>query len=450
MNEIKCPHCQKVFTIDEHSYADIVRQVRTQEFTQEIHQQLELAKKQFETEQQLHSQQAQSHFEEKLANYKQQIALLEQELKQANHQTEVQVEKEKHKLEMELSKIHQEQVVSKQELTQQYQEKITQQEQMIQSLQAKIDAQETKEALRVSQLSAEKDRVIADLEAKNHLQEKEQEVQAAALKEKYELELRQKDETIAFYKDFKAKQSTKMVGESLEQHCEIQFNQLRMTAFPRAEFGKDNDAKMGSKGDYIYREYDDFGNEILSIMFEMKNENDQTATKKKNEHFFKELDKDRHEKNCEYAILVSLLEADNELYNNGIVDVSYIYEKMYVVRPQFFIPIITLLRNAALNSLKYKQELAQMKEQQLDITHFEEDLLAFKNAFSKNYELASKKFKTAIDEIDKTISHLQKTKDALLSSENNLRLANNKATDLTVKKLVKNNATMKQRFEELE
>ena len=241
-----------------------------------------------------------------------------------------------------------------------------------------------------------------------------------------------------------------MVGESLEQHCEIQFNQLRMTAFPRAEFGKDNDAKTGSKGDYIYREYDDFGNEILSIMFEMKNENDQTATKKKNEHFFKELDKDRREKNCEYAILVSLLEADNELYNNGIVDVSYVYEKMYVVRPQFFIPIITLLRNAALNALKYKQELAQMKEQQLDITHFEEDLLAFKTAFSKNYELASKKFKTAIDEIDKTISHLQKTKDALLSSENNLRLANNKATDLTVKKLVKNNATMKQRFEELE
>ena len=450
MNEIKCPHCQKVFTIDEHSYADIVSQVRNQEFTQEIHQQLELAKKQFETEQQLKSQQVQYHFEEKLAYYTQKIALLEQELKQANQQMEVQVEKEKHKLEMELSKIQQEQVVSKQELTQQYQEKITQQEQLIQSLQAKIDVQETKEALRVSQLSAEKDRVIADLEAKNHLQEKEQEVQAAALKEKYELELRQKDETIAFYKDFKAKQSTKMVGESLEQHCEIQFNQLRMTAFPRAKFGKDNDAKTGSKGDYIYREYDDFGNEILSIMFEMKNENDQTATKKKNEHFFKELDKDRREKNCEYAILVSLLEADNELYNNGIVDVSYVYEKMYVVRPQFFIPIITLLRNAALNSLKYKQELAQMKEQQLDITHFEEDLLAFKTAFSKNYELASKKFKTAIDEIDKTISHLQKTKDALLSSENNLRLANNKATDLTVKKLVKNNATMKQRFEELE
>ena len=450
MNEIKCPHCQKVFTIDEHSYADIVNQVRNQEFTQEIHQQLELAKKQFETEQQLKSQQAQSHFEEKLAHYTQQIALLEQELKQASQQMEVQVEKEKHKLELELSKIQQEQVVSKQELTQQYQEKITQQEQLIQSLQAKIDAQETKEALRVSQLSAEKDRVIADLEAKNHLQEKEQEVQAAALKEKYELELRQKDETIAFYKDFKAKQSTKMIGESLEQHCEIQFNQLRMTAFPRAEFGKDNDVKTGSKGDYIYREYDDFGNEILSIMFEMKNENDETATKKKNEHFFKELDKDRREKNCEYAILVSLLEADNEPYNNGIVDVSYVYEKMYVVRPQFFIPIITLLRNAALNSLKYKQELAQMKEQQLDITHFEEDLLAFKTAFSKNYELASKKFKTAIDEIDKTISHLQKIKDALLSSENNLRLANNKATDLTVKKLVKNNATMKQRFEELE
>jgi len=240
-----------------------------------------------------------------------------------------------------------------------------------------------------------------------------------------------------------------MVGESLEQHCEIEFNRLRMTAFPRAEFGKDNDAKTGSKGDYIYREYDENGIEILSIMFEMKNENDETATKKKNEHFFKELDKDRHEKQCEYAILVSLLEADNELYNTGIVDVSYQYPKMYVVRPQFFIPIITLLRNAALNSLQYKQELALMRDQHIDITHFEEDLETFKKGFARNYELASKKFQTAIDEIDKTIKSLEKTKVALLSSENNLRLANNKAEDLTVKKLVKNNPTMKQRFEEL-
>ena len=305
-----------------------------------------------------------------------------------------------------------------------------------------------------------KERTILELKQEKELQQKEQEVQQTALKEKYELELRSKkdqfelelkakDEAIAFYKDFKAKQSTKMVGESLEQHCEIEFNRLRMTAFPRAEFGKDNDAKTGSKGDYIYREYDENGIEILSIMFEMKNENDETATKKKNEHFFKELDKDRHEKQCEYAILVSLLEADNELYNTGIVDVSYQYPKMYVVRPQFFIPIITLLRNAALNSLQYKQELALMRDQHIDITHFEEDLETFKKGFARNYELASKKFQSAIDEIDKTIKSLEKTKAALLSSENNLRLANNKAEDLTVKKLVKNNPTMKQRFEEL-
>ena len=240
-----------------------------------------------------------------------------------------------------------------------------------------------------------------------------------------------------------------MVGESLEQHCEIEFNRLRMTAFQNAEFGKDNDAKTGSKGDYIYREYDENGTEIISIMFEMKNEGDETATKKKNEHFFKELDKDRNEKKCEYAILVTMLEADNELYNNGIVDVSYAYDKMYVIRPQFFIPIITLLRNAAMNSLKYKQEVALMREQNIDITNFEEDLNAFKEGFARNYDLASRKFKTAIDEIDKTITHLQKTKDALLSSENNLRLANNKADDLTVKKLVKNNPTLKEKFEDV-
>ena len=240
-----------------------------------------------------------------------------------------------------------------------------------------------------------------------------------------------------------------MVGESLEQHCEIEFKRLRMTAFKNAEFGKDNDTKTGSKGDYIYREYDDNGTEIISIMFEMKNEGDETATKKKNENFFKELDKDRNEKQCEYAILVSMLEADNDFYNTGIVDVSYEYEKMYVIRPQFFIPIITLLRNAALNSLQYKQEVALMREQNIDITHFEEDLNKFKTAFAKNYDLASRKFKSAIEEIDKTITHLQKTKDALLSSENNLRLANDKAEDLTVKKLVRKNPTMKAKFSEL-
>lgn len=438
MNEIKCPHCQTVFTIDENSYADIVSQVRNKEFAEDVHKQLEFAKKQFETEKALAKEQEKRLYDEERANFEQKILSLELALKNADVKEEKNVqealhqkEKEFNALQAELDKLKQQLQFKEVEFSQKFQEDLH-----------------------------AKERTILELKQEKELQQKEQEVQQTALKEKYELELRSKkdqfelelkakDEAIAFYKDFKAKQSTKMVGESLEQHCEIEFNRLRMTAFPRAEFGKDNDAKTGSKGDYIYREYDENGIEILSIMFEMKNENDETATKKKNEHFFKELDKDRHEKQCEYAILVSLLEADNELYNTGIVDVSYQYPKMYVVRPQFFIPIITLLRNAALSSLQYKQELALMRDQHIDITHFEEDLETFKKGFARNYELASKKFQTAIDEIDKTIKSLEKTKAALLSSENNLRLANNKAEDLTVKKLVKNNPTMKQRFEEL-
>ena len=270
-----------------------------------------------------------------------------------------------------------------------------------------------------------------------------------SLNERYSDELKRKDDEIAYYKDFKARQSTKMVGESLEQHCEAEFNKLRATAFKNAYFEKDNDAKSGSKGDFIYREFDDNGTEFISIMFEMKNEMDTTATKHKNEDFFKELDKDRREKNCEYAVLVSLLEADNEYYNAGIADVSYKFPKMYTVRPQFFIPIITVLRNAALNSLQYRAELELIRNQNIDITHFEEDINDFKDKFSRNFRLASDKFKKAIEEIDKTIDHLQKTKDALLSSENNLRLANNKAEELTIKKLTKNNPTMTQKFSEL-
>ncbi|MGO3201739.1 MAG: DUF2130 domain-containing protein, partial [Ruoffia tabacinasalis] len=316
-------------------------------------------------------------------------------------------------------------------------------------LNARIQAIENEKKLELSESNAAKEKALMELESKMTLQEKERELELNSVKEKYETEMKLKDETIAFYKDFKAKQSTKMVGETLEQHCEIEFNRLRMTAFKNAQFGKDNDIKSGSKGDYIYREHDEYGNEIISIMFEMKNEGDETATKKKNEHFFKQLDKNRNDKKCEYAILVSMLESDNELYNNGIVDVSYEYEKMYVIRPQFFIPIITLLRNAAMNSLEYKQEVALMREQNIDITNFEEDLDTFKSAFARNYDLASRKFKTAIDEIDKTITHLQKTKDALVSSENNLRLANNKADDLTVKKLVRKNPTMKAKFDAL-
>jgi len=438
MNEIKCPHCQTVFTIDENSYADIVSQVRNKEFAEDVHKQLEFAKKQFETEKALAKEQEKRLYDEERASFEQKILSLELALKNADVKEEKNVQEALHQKEKEFNAL---------------QAELDQLKQQLQFKEVEL-SQKFQEDLHA------KERTILELKQEKELQQKEQEVQQTALKEKYELELRSKkdrfelelkakDEAIAFYKDFKAKQSTKMVGESLEQHCEIEFNRLRMTAFPRAEFGKDNDAKTGSKGDYIYREYDENGIEILSIMFEMKNENDETATKKKNEHFFKELDKDRHEKQCEYAILVSLLEADNELYNTGIVDVSYQYPKMYVVRPQFFIPIITLLRNAALNSLQYKQELAMMRDQHIDITHFEEDLETFKKGFARNYELASKKFQTAIDEIDKTIKSLEKTKAALLSSENNLRLANNKAEDLTVKKLVKNNPTMKQRFEEL-
>lgn len=439
MNEIKCPHCQTVFTIDENSYADIVSQVRNKEFAEDVHKQLEFAKKQFETEKALAKEQEKRLYDEERASFEQKILSLELALKNADVKEEKNVQEALHQKEKEFNAL---------------QAELDQLKQQLQFKEVEL-SQKFQEDLHA------KERTILELKQEKELQQKEQEVQQTALKEKYELELRSKkdqfelelkakDEAIAFYKDFKAKQSTKMVGESLEQHCEIEFNRLRMTAFPRAEFGKDNDAKTGSKGDYIYREYDENGIEILSIMFEMKNENDETATKKKNEHFFKELDKDRHEKQCEYAILVSLLEADNELYNTGIVDVSYQYPKMYVVRPQFFIPIITLLRNAALNSLQYKQELALMRDQHIDITHFEEDLETFKKGFARNYELASKKFQTAIDEIDKTIKSLEKTKAALLSSENNLRLANNKAEDLTVKKLVKNNPTMKQRFEELD
>ena len=438
MNEIKCPHCQTVFTIDENSYADIVSQVRNKEFAEDVHKQLEFAKKQFETEKALAKEQEKRLYDEERANFEQKILSLELALKNADVKEEKNVQEALHQKEKEFNAL---------------QAELDQLKQQLQFKEVEL-SQKFQEDLHA------KERTILELKQEKELQQKEQEVQQTALKEKYELELRSKkdqfelelkakDEAIAFYKDFKAKQSTKMVGESLEQHCEIEFNRLRMTAFPRAEFGKDNDAKTGSKGDYIYREYDENGIDILSIMFEMKNENDETATKKKNEHFFKELDKDRHEKQCEYAILVSLLEADNELYNTGIVDVSYQYPKMYVVRPQFFIPIITLLRNAALNSLQYKQELALMRDQHIDITHFEEDLETFKKGFARNYELASKKFQSAIDEIDKTIKSLEKTKAALLSSENNLRLANNKAEDLTVKKLVKNNPTMKQRFEEL-
>lgn len=427
MHQIKCPHCGKEFTIDEASYADILNQVRTKEFNDEIHEKLKQLKKQHQSELELIEEKANNALEKKVAEK-------EKELKELNNK---------------IANFANEKEILKKDTERAMLDQISEKEKKIAELGSKMQALESNKKLELIESSTIKEKEIADLKAKLQLREKEAELEKNSIKEKYEIEIKQKDETIAFYKDFKAKQSTKMIGESLEQHCEIEFNRLRMTAFQNAEFGKDNDAKTGSKGDYIYREYDKSGTEIISIMFEMKNEGDETATKKKNEHFFKELDKDRKEKYCEYAILVSMLEADNELYNNGIVDVSYAYDKMYVIRPQFFIPIITLLRNAAMNSLKYKQEVALMREQNIDITNFEEDLKAFKEGFGRNYELASRKFKAAIDGIDKTITQLQKTKDALLSSENNLRLANKKADELTVKKLVKNNPTMKEKFNHL-
>ena len=427
MHQIKCPHCGKEFTIDEASYADILNQVRTKEFNDEIHEKLKQLKKQHQSELELIEEKANNALEKKVAEK-------EKELKELNNK---------------IANFANEKEILKKDTERAMLDQISEKEKKIAELGSKMQALESNKKLELIESSTIKEKEIADLKAKLQLREKESELEKNSIKEKYEIEIKKKDETIAFYKDFKAKQSTKMIGESLEQHCEIEFNRLRMTAFQNAEFGKDNDAKTGSKGDYIYREYDKSGTEIISIMFEMKNEGDETATKKKNEHFFKELDKDRNEKKCEYAIIVSMLEADNELYNNGIVDVSYAYDKMYVIRPQFFIPIITLLRNAAMNSLKYKQEVALMREQNIDITNFEEDLNAFKEGFARNYDLASRKFKAAIDEIDKTITHLQKTKDALLSSENNLRLANNKAEDLTVKKLVQKNPTMKEKFDQL-
>ena len=420
MNEIICPNCKKVFKVDEAGYADILKQVRDHQFEEELQKRLNLAEKEKENAVKLAE-----------ANFK--ISLQEDLAKKDKEITELKAKNER-------------------ELT----DKIAKKESEIAEMKSKIENAEIEKKLSVieatNKIEKERDQLANDLTNK----ETEKQLLEKSLNEKYSSELkikediiRMKDEEISFRKDMKLKLSTKMVGETLEQHCENEFNKLRSTAFKKAFFEKDNDLKSGSKGDYIYRETDETGNEIISVMFEMKNEGDETATKKRNEDFFKELDKDRIEKKCEYAVLVSLLEAESELYNIGIVDVSHKYTKMYVVRPQFFIPIITLLRNAAMNSMEYKAELTLIRNQNIDITNFEDDINNFKEAFAKNYELASRKFKTAIDEIDKTIDHLQKTKDALLSSENNLRLANNKADDLTIKKLTRGNPTMLAKFEAL-
>lgn len=409
MNEIICPHCKKAFKVDEAGFADIVKQVRDHQFQEELENRLALAEKEKDSA----------------------VKLAEANLKNA-------LQEDLAKKDKELA------------------EKLASKEAEIAQIKSKLDSAELQKQLSVTEAvqKIEKERDVLA----NNLKSKETEAQllekslnekfAAELKTKDEI-IKMKDEEIDLRKDMKLKLSTKMVGETLEQHCETEFNKLRATAFQNAYFEKDNNSSTGSKGDFIYKEHDEHGNEIISIMFEMKNESDTTATKKRNEDFFKELDKDRTEKKCEYAVLVTLLEAESEYYNTGIVDVSHKFPKMYVVRPQFFIPIITLLRNASMNSMQYKAELSLIKNQNIDITNFEDNITKFKEGFAKNYDLASRQFKTAIDEIDKTMDHLQKTKDALLASVNNLRLANNKAEDLTIKKLTHGNPTMKAKFDEL-
>jgi len=420
MHEIICPHCSKAFKIDEAGYADILKQVHDKEFDKQLHDRLTAAEKEKNIAVELAESRAMSEVQKTTASKDSEIQALKSQVEAA-----------------ELAKRH---AVT---------DALNSVEKERDALKAALDAKEMAQKLAVTEavsvIAKERD------DFKNGLKQLELEKQLAesSLKDKYETQLKDRNEEIVRLRDLKVRLSTKMVGETLEQHCETEFNRIRATAFPKAYFEKDNDARSGSKGDYIFRDADEADTEIVSIMFEMKNESDQTATKKKNEDFFKELDKDRNEKGCEYAVLVSLIEPDSELYNTGIVDVSHRYPKMYVVRPQFFIPIITLLRNAAMNSMKYKTELAIVKAQNIDITNFENELDSFKSAFSKNFDLASRKFQTAIDEIDKSIDHLQKTRDALVSTDRNLRIANDKAQDVTIKKLTRGNPTMAQKFAEV-
>ncbi|HBW63842.1 MAG TPA: DUF2130 domain-containing protein [Ruminococcaceae bacterium] len=452
MQEIRCPKCNEVFQVDDSGYSQIVQQVRDKEFEKEAArraEELEKAKnselKIIEMEYEKKLESALSEKSDDISDKEKRITELEARLKSIESEKQLAVANAVRERENSFS-----------EESRKAQKAISDKDIEIAELTAKLKQADNERAFAVDKANSEnalalakKDNEINELNSKLQNKDNEAELRCRAIEEKYAVELKNKDELIEQYKDFKARLSTKMVGETLEQHCLTQFNSLRMSAFPNAYFEKDNNAKSGSKGDFIFRESED-GIEFISIMFEMKNEMDTTATKHKNEDFFKELDKDRNEKGCEYAVLVSMLEADNEFYNAGIVDVSYKYPKMYVIRPQFFIPLISLLRNAARNSLEYKRELALAKAQEVDLTNFENNINEFKNAFSKNYQLASKKFNVAIEEIDKTIDHLQKTKDALLSSENNLRLANNKAEEqLSVKKLTKNAPSIREEFENI-
>ena len=508
MSQIKCPNCGTVFQVDESQYHEILQQVRNEEFKKELNErqknsnqiiqsklekeyesklnQKTLEIKELQANKELEIKQLQSDFNQKQNDKEQEVISLKEKLEANTQLTKSETQKEYqeqlNQKDLEISKLNAklDQILSQNKINeskteQEYKLQLQAKENEIQALKNNISNNEkvlkanlentyqtqiNKKNLEIQSLKQDMDKakvenelnvksIKQDLQNQIEQDKMKYQLQEKSLQEKYDTLLQTKDEQIAYYKDFKLKQSTKMIGESLEQHCEIEFNKLRATGFQNAYFEKDNDARTGSKGDYIYRELDENGVEIISIMFEMKNENDKTAAKHKNEDFLKELDKDRNEKNCEYAVLVSMLEPENELYNTGIVDKSHRYPKMYVIRPQFFIPMITILRNAALNSLQYKNELQLVRNQNIDITNFEESMNDFKQKFSRNYELASKKFNIAIEEIDKTISHLQKTKEALLSSERQLQLANNKAEDLTIKRLTRNNPTMKQKFDEL-
>ena len=457
MQEIRCPNCGEVFQVDETGYEQIAQQVRNKEFEKELERRQKELEAQRENEIRLVRLQAEKQKDASITQKDTEIAAKNQKIAELLAQLDASETKKNlavsEALEKKNEEFSREAKVHSASLNQKDAE-ISARDRKITELEAKLNAGEMEKKLAVAQAVEQKNSElsqkateIANLRGELKSKETESRLNEKSLQEQYEEKLRLKDEQIEYYRDFKARQSTKMIGESLEQHCLTQFNSLRMTAFPNAYFEKDNDARTGSKGDFIYRESAEDGTEFISIMFEMKNEADATAVKHRNEDFFKELDKDRGEKKCEYAILVSMLEIDNEYYNTGIVDVSYRYPKMYVIRPQFFIPMITLLRNAAQNSLRYRQELQIVQNQQLDIRSFEENMNAFKEGFSRNYRLASQKFTTAIEEIDKTISHLQKTKEALLSSENNLRLANNKAEELSIKKLTKNAPSVRAMFE---
>ena len=423
MNEIKCPNCGTTFQINESEYEKIVKQIKNKEFAKE----LTIREKEYKLDKENEVLKARTQIKEQLT----------QEL----NQKDIQITKLKQEVEIKETE-------TKNKLDKEYTNTINNLKIEIEKLKGELSKKDAENKLKVEETTTKKDKEIQELTSKLDIKTKEYELKEKNVKENYESKLKDKDEQIAYYKDFKARQSTKMIGESLEQHCLASFNRLR-PLFTNSYFEKDNDAKTGSKGDFIFRDYDEEGNEIVSIMFEMKNEADATATKHKNEDFLKELDKDRREKNCEYAVLVSLLEIDNEYYNDGIVDVSHYYDRMYVIRPQFFVPLITLIRNLAQKTTTYKKELETIKNQNIDITHFEENMLKFKDAFGRNYRLASERFTKAIEEIDKTIDHLQKTKEHLLKTNDNLRLANNKAEDLTIKKLTTNSPTVRQMFEDL-